>query len=425
MTRSRYKPLMLRPNKIHVIGMHVGSLDLGEREWNILAQAQVLVGGKRLLAACALASTPERPIQPEKQIPITAPLSDVLRRIERAAHKRVAVLADGDPMFFGFGRLLVNHFGPQRVTLHPNVTTVQLAASRLHLPCNEIETVSLHGREDVSPLYSALCRARYVAVFTDHAHGPASVAEALLRRGADGYTMTVLEDLNTPQERIRTFSPEQAWDEEFSSLNLVLLQRDHPPELKLRLGASDSLYMHENSLITKQAVRCAGLGLLGVAPEHTVWDLGAGCGSVAIEACHLARNGQVFAVERNRRRVGMIRENIRRFGAWPVEVVRGSAPACLDSLPDPDRVFLGGGLGPASGDGESLLNAVCARLKPQGRMVIHCILLESLLRAKHFLERKAWPYGITQLQASTADPLAGDLRFKAQNPVFILWADKA
>lgn len=415
---------MLRPNIIHVIGMRPGSLELGPREWAILERAQVLVGGKRLLSACALASRPERPIQPEKQIPIAGPLRQVIKRIERAATKRVVVLADGDPLFFGFGRLLVENFGPQRIRLHPNVTTVQLAAARLYIPPNEIATVSLHGRDDFGPLYTALRRSRYVAVFTDHTHGPSSVAEALLKRGADGFTMTVLEDLNTPQERIRRLAPEQAWDESFSALNLVLLERTHDPEFPLHLGVPDQLFLHENNLITKQAVRAAGLGLLGVRSGHTVWDLGAGCGSVAIEACHLAREGRVFAVEKNRRRAGMIRENIRRFGAWPVEVVRGEAPRCLAPLPDPDRIFIGGGLGPESGNGTGLLQSASARLKHGGRMVVHCILLESLLRAKAYLEHQGWPFGVTQLQASTTDQLAGDLRFRAQNPVFILWADK-
>ncbi|MGE4292043.1 MAG: precorrin-6y C5,15-methyltransferase (decarboxylating) subunit CbiE [Desulfovibrio sp.] len=415
---------MLGNNFIHVIGMRPGSLELGPREWSILERAQVIAGGKRLLAACALASTPERPIRPERQIPVAGPLDEVIRRIKREAHKRVAVLADGDPLFFGFGRMLVDAFGPERVVIHPNVTTMQLAASRLHIPWQTIETVSLHGRDDFTPLYAAISRTDKVTVYTDHVHGPASIAEALLKRGAEGFTLTVLEDLDTPQERIRRLTPEQAWDAEFSPLNVVLLERSHPAEIPLHLGVPDHLYMHEKNLITKQAVRSTGLGLLGVAPGHTVWDLGAGCGSVAIEASHLAVRGLVFAVEKDRRRAGMIRENVRRFGAWLVEVVRGEAPACLTNLPDPDRIFIGGGLGPDSGDGDTLLDTACSRLKRGGRLVIHCILLESLLRAKASLEKQGWPFGATQIMASTTDPLAGDLRFKAQNPVFILWAEK-
>ncbi|MEF2145707.1 MAG: precorrin-6y C5,15-methyltransferase (decarboxylating) subunit CbiE [Desulfovibrionaceae bacterium] len=415
---------MLGHNPIHVIGMRPGSLELGPREWSILERSQVIAGGKRLLAACALASTPERPIRPEKQIPITGSLDAVIRLIDRHKDKRVAVLADGDPLFFGFGRKLVDDLGADRVIIHPNVTTLQVAAARLRIPWNSIETVSLHGRDDFTPFYAAISRADRVAVYTGPDNGPAALAEALLNRGADGFTMTVLEDLDTPQERIRRLTPEQTWDAEFSPLNLVIIERSHPPEIPLHLGVPDQLYMHEKGLITKQAVRAAGLGMLGVAQGHTVWDLGSGCGSVAIEASHLAAHGLVYAVEKNRRRAGMIRENVRRFGAWLVEVVRGEAPECLEKLPDPDRIFIGGGLGPESGDGQQLLDVACRRLKRGGRIVIHCILLESLLRAKARFEEQKWPFGATQIMASTTDPLAGDLRFKAHNPVFILWAEK-
>ncbi|MBU1612454.1 MAG: precorrin-6y C5,15-methyltransferase (decarboxylating) subunit CbiE [Proteobacteria bacterium] len=410
--------------QVYIVGMRPGSLEISERALAILETAEVVVGGKLLLAALALLSTLERPINPPRQIPISGPLSEVLTKVRSCLHRRVVVLADGDPLFYGFGRRLVEALGADAVTILPNITTLQLAAARLRLPWHDIETVSLHGRNDFMPLFAALVRCTKVAVFTDATNTPAAIAQALLQKGAMGFTMTVLEDLDTSQERIRTLAPEEVWDLEFSALNLVLVQREYPPEHALGLGIPDHLYMHENNLITKQAVRAAGLSMLHILPHHTVWDLGAGCGSVAIEASHLACRGRVFAVEKHRRRVSMIKENLRRFGAYLVEVVRGEMPNSLQDLPTPDCIFIGGGLGTSKEDAEHIMDIATDRLKHGGRLVLHCILLETLLRAKTYLETRGWVFGITQLQASTSDRLAGDLRFQAQNPVFILWAEK-
>lgn len=410
---------------VHIVGMRPGSLEISERALSILEQAEVVVGGKRLLAALALLSTAERPINPPRQIPITGPLSEVIAKIRSALHRRVVVLADGDPLFYGFGRKLVDALGEDQVVILPNLSTLQLAAARLRIPWHDLETVSLHGREDYGPFFSALMRRGKVAVYTDKVNTPAAIAQALLQKGAEGFTMTVLEDLDTSQERIRTLAPEAVWDLEFSALNLVLVQRDYPPEIELGLGIPDHLYMHEKGLITKLAVRAAGLAMLHVLPTHTVWDLGSGSGSVAIEASHLACRGRVYAVEQHRRRVSMIKENARRFGAMLVEVVRGEMPGVLEDLPTPDRIFIGGGMGTDEETAEHILDIATGALKHGGKLVLHCILLETLLRTKRYLEAKGWNFGITQLQASTSDRLAGDLRFQAQNPVFILWAEKA
>lgn len=409
---------------VHIVGMRPGSLEISERALAVLEQAEVVVGGKRLLAALALISTVERPINPPRQIPVSGSLDEIIAKIRSSLHRRVVVLADGDPLFYGFGRKLVEALGEDQVAVLPNLTTLQLAAARLRLPWQELETVSLHGRDDYGPLFSAIMRRGRVAVFTDGRNTPAAIAQALLQKGAEGFSMTVFEDLDTSQERIRTLEPAEVWDLEFSPLNLVLVQRSYPPETELGLGIPDHLYMHEKGLITKQAVRAAGLSMLHVLPGHTVWDLGAGCGSVAIEASHLASRGRVYAVERNRRRVSMIKENLRRFGALLVEVMRGEMPGVIEDLPTPDRIFIGGGLGTDAETAEHILDMATGKLKHGGRLVLHCILLETLLRAKSYLEAKGWAFGITQLQASTSDRLAGDLRFQAQNPVFILWAEK-
>ncbi len=403
--------------KAHIIGLAPGSLNPPPECGPILQRVRAVAGGERLLDSCGSDKTPAR----ERRIVIKGPLEAVIREIEEElALGDVAVLADGDPLFYGFGKRLVEALGPERVVFYPSVTTLQLAAARLKFPWHEAVAVSLHGRDDYTSLFSALVRADHVAVFTDQNNTPSAIARALLERGVDGFFMTVLENLGTDEERMHSLTLEEAWDQTFSDLNIVVFQRQYQPEIPPQLGIPDHYYFHEKELITKLAVRASGLALLAVERGSVVWDLGSGCGSVAIEASHLASRGRVYAVERNRNRAAMIRENVRRTGAWAVEAVRGEMPGCLSALPDPDRIFIGGGLG----DGNAVLEEACRRLKSPGRMVIHCILLDTLHRAKAYMEAQGWNFGVTQLQASTSDRLAGDLRFKAQNPVFILWAEK-
>ena len=416
---------MLGRVPVHIVGMYPGSLGLTDRARAVLCRAQAVAGGKRMLMSLDALSTADCPIRPDKLIPLGGDLDGSIERIRQLSRTmRVCVLADGDPLFFGLGRKLVDALGDEAVIILPNVTTLQVAAARLKTPWHDIPAISLHGRDDYFPLFSALTRYDSVAVFTDAVNSPTAIAEALLTKGIEGLSMTVLEDLDTPQERIRTLTLEEIWDCDFSSLNLVLLTRHYPPETQLHLGMPDHYYLHEADCITKQAVRASGLAMLAVHPESVIWDLGSGSGSVAIEASHLAWRGRVFAVEKNRRRASMIRENVRRFGAWLVEPLRGEMPECLDELPNPDRIFIGGGLGGKEGRGLAILTEACNRLLSGGRLVAHCVLLDTLQQTKAFLEEQGWNFGVTQLQASTADRLGGDLHFKAQNPVFIIWAEK-
>ncbi len=403
-------------NPVHVVGLRPGVLLPPPGVEDVLRGADVVVAGRRLLEAA-----PDQ-CRPERSIPISGPLTPILDEIarEHAAGRRVVVLADGDPLFFGLGKRLIERLGAANVHVHPNLCTLQMAAARVGLPWHGVRVVSLHGRDDYNPLYAALARFEHIAVFTDAENSPAAIAQALLERGVTDACLIVLENLGAPNETARRLRLEEAWDLPFADLNLVIVERLAPPEIPLMLGIPDHYYFHEKELITKLPVRATGLAMLGVAPDHVVWDMGAGCGSVAIEASHLAHEGRVYAIEKNPRRAAMIRENVRRIGAWLVDTVLGEMPEILNDLPDPDRVFIGGGLGSDTRP----LSAACRRLRPGGRVVIHAVLLDTLFRAKEYLHAHGWNYGVSQLSASVSERLAGDLRLRAQSPVFIIWADK-
>lgn len=381
--------------------------------YDVVRKANVLVGGRRMLARYLA--------HPADKIEIVSPLSTVIEAIERdlSLGLHVVVLADGDPLFFGIGRRLVEALGPDKVRIHPGITALQAAAARLKIPWEDIPAVSLHGRADWTPLFAALPRRSRVAVYTDATNTPAAIARRLLERGAEAFAMHVLENLHEHDERMGRYSLIEAASLTFSPLNLVILECERAPELPLRLGLPDEI-LSPDGLITKAPVRAASLAALALPMGGTLWDLGAGSGAVSIEAAALMERGRILAVERDAGRMERIRANIRRTHAFSVEPVLGDMAEVIPNLPDPDRIFFGGGL---SRDTHPL-ELACARLVPGGILVANLVLLDGLSRAKASLVSLGWETEVTQLACCRSRPLVGDMRLEGMNPVFILRAMK-
>lgn len=399
---------------IAVLGCGIGRPTLAPEAAEALAGAAVLVGGRRLLDAF--------PDHPGRRIPIAGPLAAVCDAASaaRQAGESVAVLADGDGLFFGIGKTLLARFGPQALRFHPNVTTVAVACSRLGRPWDNLPVVSLHGRSDATPLFAALARHGAVAVYTDAANGPAGIAAALLHRGGDAFAMTICENLGLPGERIRRLLLPEAAQVQTAALSLALIERTAPPAVPLHLGLADDALARDDAVFTKAPARAVSLAALAARPGHVVWDIGAGTGAVALEASLLNAPGPVFAVERDPARQAHLAANVRRTGALTVCPVLAAAPDGLEALPDPDRAFVGGGLSGNPG----LLPELCRRLAPGGRMVVNAVLLGSLASALDVLAAHGLEVTVTQIQAARAMPIARDLRLAADNPVFIVTAAK-
>jgi precorrin-6Y C5,15-methyltransferase (decarboxylating) len=401
-------------SKIDLIGAYPGSLELTAQGYKSLNETNVVIGSQRLLDSL-------QNYAGEKQL-LKLPLEKTFSEIEKfiSADKKVAVLADGDPLFYGVGARLFQKFPEEQITVYPNVTTVSLAASKAGIPWNNIQVISLHGRNEYYPLFGLIQRRTNVAVFTDSENTPSRIAQRLVRRGVNGLEMKIFSMLGTSEEKIESGVPEDFLKHDQADLNIVFLLPEKEHNLKATLGCDDRVYIKERGLITKKAVRCTGIGMLDLHDGQTIWDLGAGCGSVAIEASVVARCARVVAVEKNKDRLKMIRENIQQFRAWSIKVVEGEMPDCLDDLPAPDRIFIGGGIGRDS----SVIERAAGCLKPGGKMVVHAILLGSIERTVKTFDNLNWRWEAMQIQCSVSDEIAGDHRFQAQNPVTIFMAKK-
>lgn len=401
----------MRP--VTIIGMGMSPEDLTARHRDLIAAADVLVGGRRHLAHFADLAA--------EKIEIGKGLSTLLPAIRSAARdRRVVVLASGDPLYYGVGAYLVRALGPENVRVYPNVSSVAAAFARIRHPWQDVRVVSLHGRDGAAQLLAAAGEADWVAVFTDPTHTPAQVARLLLQNEVTGFEMCILENMGTAAERISWLAPQSAAASAFADPNLVVLKRSPQaaasPPRPLFLGMPDEQFDHQNGLITKAEVRVLALSRLQLRPRDTLWDLGAGSGSLAIEAAVFIRSGLIFAVEQNPERIQQIRRNAARFGVSNLSAVQAVLPEGLEPLPDPDRIFIGGG-GRNLG---AIIRQAASRLKPGGRMVVNTVLLDTIQSAVAAMQQLGWEADLVQAQISRSQRMPWSLRMTAHNPVWIV-----
>ena len=424
-----FEPSMPSLQPITVLGLDCGSswqlASLPPDQRTLLKDAHVICGGQALLDALLSSPTQDEEANPitARLLPLTLPLEPLLNRLSqlRASGKRVLLLADGDPLFFGIGASLARQLGEDAVRLIPAVSSLQAACARLALPWHSVICLSLHGHDDLAPLNAAVGKGRPLCILCDAHTSPDVLARHLLDRGVDWFKAHIFERMGAADEARHDLSLAETASASFGpACTMLLLPADAPRRPCLGLHTAE--LAEEDALINKLPVRAAALSLLRVGPRHLVWDIGSGSGAVALEAAALAHNGRVFAVERSAGRAMSIQENRRRFGAATVEVCLGQAPDCLPTLPDPQRVFIGGGL--SGEDGADIIGHVCHRLPPGGRLVAACVLLESLSQCHRYLEGLGWPVEIMQIQAAEGQARNSGIHLAAQDPVFLLAAEK-
>ena len=440
-----FEPTIATPEPITVMGLDCarprGLAGLAEAQRQLAEQADVICAGRLLLeefsgrsleagnestasdSSGTTAASTEGAALKARLLPLSTPLEPVLTRLSqlRAAGERVLVLADGDPLLFGIGATLVRRLGPTAVRLLPAVSSLQQACARLSLPWHKVICLSLHGRDDLRPLNVACGKNAPLCILTDARMSPDVLARHLLDRGVDWFDAHIFERMGAADETVSHLSLADAASREFGPACTMILV-PAAPSRRPYLGLDADQLAVDRGLITKKPVRAAALSMLRIEAGHVVWDLGSGSGAVALEASVLAHEGRVIAVERSAGRAMGIQENRRRFGAANVEVRLGQAPECLPGLPDPQRVFIGGGL--SGDDGDDILGHVCLRLPVGGRVVVSCVLLDSFSLCRRFFEDMAWPVEILQISAAEGKTLGGDVHLSAMNPVFLLAAQK-
>jgi precorrin-6Y C5,15-methyltransferase (decarboxylating) len=399
-----------------VIGMGMSLDDLTEKHKAIIDRAQILVGGKRHLAYFE--------DSPAEKKPITRDIKSLMIYIKaQMATKQVVVLASGDPLFYGIGSSIVTALGKERVRILPNICSVAAAFAHMKVPWGQAGVVSLHGRDHRQKLLQAICRHTWVAVFTDGKKNPAWISEYLMSQGLEDIKIGVFERLGTAGQRESWFALKEAANLTFDEPNLAVLYiQSQPPQgaVELHLGMDEDAFEHESGLITKTEIRAVTLAKLRLLPHHVLWDLGAGSGSVAVEAAALVRHGRCIAVEQNPARVAQIRANMRRFGLTNLAVVQAKLPDGLQGLPSPERIFIGGG-GPKLGE---IIGAAARYLAAGGIIAVNTVLSANLEIAIQALILAGFETDAIQVQVNRIKAMPFSQRFVGGDPVWIITGRK-
>lgn len=394
---------------VTLIGMGASAATLTAEAREALGRAELVAGAQRLLDALPAGVTAER-------VPAVQP-ADVLAAV--AGAQNAVVLYSGDTGFYsGAAGLLarLKEAGiPARVL--PGLSSVQMLAAALGRPWQDWKLVSAHGRP-CDPV-AAVCGGQPAFFLTGTGEsGPAALCAQLTAAGLGALPVTVGENLGLASRRIFAGTAAGAAGERFGPLAVLLAE----PAFRLPArtpGWPDETFVRAEGVpMTKRAVRAQVLAQLALCPGETVWDVGAGTGSVSLEMAYANGGAPVWAVERLPEACAVLEANRRRLGGWNVRPVSGEAPAALAGLPAPDAVFIGGTrgrLGP-------ILDAALAA-NPAVRICLTAIALETLAAALDACAARGLEAEITQIAAAHAAGRPHLLR--AENPVFLITATAA
>lgn len=409
---------MSTANKIHIIGIgDDGPGGVTSRARQLIDEADLLVGAEQTLARV--------PKSRAQRLALGANFDEALDRLGHAEQKKVVILASGDPLFYGTARYLCDKLGKDRFEVLPHVSSMQLAFARVKESWEEAYLTNLdsHSLEHVVDKVRTAAKA---GLFTTEAVPPAKIARALLDRKIDYFSAYVCENLGSPDERVTQGSLAEIAAASFAPLNVMILVRrpdapDRPSDAVGRrlFGNSEQSFLQsqpKHGLLTPGEVRAMALAEMDLGPQSIVWDVGAGSGSISIEAAQIASQGTTYAIEMDGEDYELIKANAERFGVANLVPILGSAPEAWAKLPDPDSVFVGGSGRHIS----SLVEAAFGRLRPGGRLVANVGSIENLAAVHETLHRQSDDVKVWLINIARGTYQLERVRFEALNPTFLL-----
>ena len=396
---------------ITLIGMGAGTPEtLTAQSLAALQRADWIFGAKRLLEQLPAGCTEQRKALYKAE--------EILAWIAQTKAETPVVLYSGDTGFYSGAAGLLEQLRVQgqEATVLPGLSSVQLLAAALGRPWQDWKLASAHGCA-CDPV--AACSAGQPVFFlTGGAETPDTLCAALVQAGLGKTAVTVGEDLGTAAQKITQGTAAEIAGQSFASLSVLLVEAA-PVTIRRTPGLPDEAFLRGEVPMTKQEIRAAALAKLGVQPEETLWDVGAGTGSVSVELALAAPRGRVYAVECEPDACTLIRKNREKFAAKNLILIEGRAPQALEALPAPDAVFIGG----TKGGMAAVVDAVLAK-NPHARICISAIALETLSAAIAALTAQGLSAEVTQIAVSRTRP-AGRLHLlTANNPIFLITGER-
>lgn len=387
---------------LHIVGIGEDGIDgLTPATRAVVNAAEVIIGGERHhhLADGLVAERVSWP----------SPFDALIDQLKAYAGRRVVVLATGDPLWFSVGARIGRAIDAAEIVYHPQLSAFQLAAARMGWSMADVETLTVHGRP-VEQMIAFIQPDQRLLILTTGADTPGKIAKFLNERGFGDSRMSVLSNMGGETEA-RFDGVARSWDQAVPPFNTLAIECVAAPDAALlpRVpGLADHLFQHDGTM-TKQEVRAVTVAKLMPMRGALLWDIGTGCGSVAVEWMRAARYARAIGIEPRADRRALAAANALALGTPKLEIIEGTAPDVLTGLEAPDAVFVGGGLS------AEVFEAAWAALKPLGRLVANAVTLES--EAQLFAMAKEHGGDLAKLSVNRAEPVGPYRGWRPMMPV--------
>lgn len=350
--------------------------------------------------------------------------------------KTITLLASGDPLFFGIGRMAVKEFDKEDVEILPDLSSIQVAFARIKEAWSDAFLMSFHGgpvpgkrrklEYEIEDIPALLERHNKIAVLTDKENNPTVIAKKLLPTSNFSFptlAMFVCERLGYPDEKITEGAPEDIAKQTFEHPNVVIIlhskEKISKTEAKIKFGLSEFEIAHSKGMITKDEVRAVTIHKLRLPESGVLWDIGAGSGSISIEVARLCPKLEIIAIEKNEEQIRHIENNKEAFNVRNIRIIKGEAPQALNGLPAPDRVFIGG----SGGRLDEIVHSISEKMR-EGIVVINAVTIDTLNSAVKCLEEDGFRVDVTEVSVAKSKMINQKRHMSALNPIFIVKGEK-
>jgi len=429
-------------NQIYVVG--IGYKPLDKRAKDIICNSKFILASGRLFEVFKGYEEFEMVKDKVKLInTVDETINFIKSQISILKSQNITLLASGDPMFFGIGRRVVKEFGKDIVEILPDLSSIQMAFSKIKEPWDDAFLMSLHGGPEpekrrrlpygISDIPMLLQRHKKIAILTDRENNSAAIAKEILKLSAVSHQPSavkiyVCERLGYGDEKITEGTPAEVGAMSFSEPNVVIIQnteyRSVPSKVEgtqnkeIKFGLTENEVIHSKGLITKDEVRAVAIHKLRLPQRGVFWDIGAGSGSISIEVARLHPELKVYAIEKDEDQINHVKENRIKFNTTSIEIIEGEAPDALVNLPSSDRVFIGG-----SGSRLTEIINYISQI-PVKIVVINATTIETLNSSIQGLETNGFGVEVSEIFISRSKVISNRRHMSALNPVFVITGEK-
>lgn len=398
--------------KITLIGTGPGNRNLLTIEAeNAIKSADILIGAERMTELWG---------EGKKVYTIYKAEEIVSKLKDTGVGSSVAVMLSGDLGFYSSAKKLFNlldsdeAFKGTDIDVIPGISSMQYFLENLHMSWENMKFVSLHGRQ--ANIIGYIKRYPRVFALTGNGSEIKEIAEKLHYYGMDKVKIIIGERLSYPDENIILTDPLKLITEgrDIDKLSVAIFLNEDAKDVSLH-SLDDTEFIRGEVPMTKGEVRTISISKLKLSPDSVLYDIGAGTGSISIEASLKITDGEVYAVEKKSDAVDLIQKNKRKFAADNIRIINDIAPGGLDKLPPPTHVFIGG----SSGNMKEIID-FCIDKNPEVRIVINLISLDSLSELMNLMNERGWRSDISLINISRLREVSGNKLMAANNPVYVI-----